>query len=198
MMNTSKKLALKHAYVLNVMSDDHPGIIAAVTGVVDSLGGNIKSCSQTVLGGYFTLMMIAELPEVIDSDELARRITEANRSSADFRVMVGKAISTKDSSQTKPTERFVLTAFGADRPGIVERFSQYLAGKDINIIDLYGDSQGDDFVLISQVDIPKDRNIGFLQADLEYLGGEIGLTVKLQHENVFVATNQLRLSRSLS
>jgi hypothetical protein len=28
------------------------------------------------------------------------------------------------------------------------------------------------------------------------MGKELGFTVKLQHENVFVATNQLRLCRS--
>ena len=33
----------------------------------------------------------------------------------------------------------MITAFGQDQPGIVRRFSQYLAGKDINIVDLYGD-----------------------------------------------------------
>ena len=40
----------EHVYVLNVMSSDHPGIVAAVTSAVESLGGNIDACSQTVLG----------------------------------------------------------------------------------------------------------------------------------------------------
>ena len=35
-------------------------------------------------------------------------------------------------------------------------FSQYLAGKDINIVDLYGDTRGDDFVLIGQVEGVRD------------------------------------------
>ena len=29
----------EHVYVLNVMSDDHPGIVAAVTDAVESLAG---------------------------------------------------------------------------------------------------------------------------------------------------------------
>jgi predicted amino acid-binding ACT domain protein len=33
-----------------------------------------------------------------------------------------------------------------------------------------------------------------MQTDLEQMGRELGFTVKLQHENIFVATNQLRLS----
>ena len=81
-----------------------------------------------------------------------------------------------------------------DQPGIVRRFSQYLAGKDINIVDLYGDRTGDDFVLISQVEVPSHWDIRLMQADLEQMGQELGFTVKLQHENIFVATNQLRLT----
>ena len=35
-----------------------------------------------------------------------------------------------------------------------------------------------------------------MYADLEQMGEELGFTVKLQHENIFVATNQLRLTQS--
>ncbi len=67
---------------------------------------------------------------------------------------------------------------------------------DINIVDLYGDRKGEEFVLIGQVQVPKRWDIRMLQADLEQMGEELGFTVKLQHENIFVATNQLRLTPS--
>jgi glycine cleavage system transcriptional repressor len=187
-----------NSYVLNVMSDDHPGIISAVTGIVGSLGGNIDSCSQTVLGGYFTLIMIASLPEPIEPDQLADQIAAANKNSSEFRVVVSSAIRTGGRAPCKPSQRFVVTAFGPDQTGVVDQFSQYLAGKDINIVDLYGGRKGDDFVLIGQVEIPEDRDISLLQADLEHIGSSLGFAVKLQHENVFVATNQLRLTRGVS
>ncbi len=67
----------EHVYILNVMSDDHPGIVAAVSNTVEGLNGNIDSCSQTVLGGYFTLIMIVSLPEAIDADNLVSRVRES-------------------------------------------------------------------------------------------------------------------------
>ena len=73
----------EHGYVLNVMSDDHPGIVAAVSKAVESLGGNIDACSQTVLGGYFTLIMICSVPEAIDSEALAQRVLEAGSAGAE-------------------------------------------------------------------------------------------------------------------
>ncbi len=181
----------EYGYVLNVMSDDHPGIVAAVTEAVESLGGNIDACSQTVLGGYFTLIMIVSFPEPIEPEKLTAQVRAAPANGGDYQVMVRRTVSAAPMRET--SDRFVITAFGKDQPGIVRRFSQYLAGKDINIVDLYGDLRGEEFVLIGQLEVPAHWDIRMLQADLEQMGSELGFTVKLQHENVFVATNQLRL-----
>jgi predicted amino acid-binding ACT domain protein len=184
-----------HAYVLNVMSDDHPGIISAVSNAVEQMGGNIDSCSQTVLAGYFTLIMIVSFAEEEDAEALAERVRAAQSRGSVFQVVARAFQPPSPRQPSEETERFVVTAFGRDKAGIVRRFSEYLAGKDINIVDLYGDRHGDDFVLISQVDIPAAWDIGMLQADLEAMGEEEGFTVRLQHEDVFVATNQLRMTR---
>ncbi len=183
----------ENVYVLDVMSDDHPGIVAAVSDAVESLGGNIDSCSQTVLGGYFTLIMIVSLPEPVDTDHLADRVRRAGAASSEFQVLVQPVLPVKRFSPDVQFDRFVITAFGKDQPGIVRRFSQYLAGKDINITDLYGDRRGEEFVLIGQLEVPTQWDIRMLQTDLEQMGSELGFTVKLQHENIFVATNQMRL-----
>ncbi|MGA2620700.1 MAG: ACT domain-containing protein [Thermoguttaceae bacterium] len=182
-----------HVYVLNVMSDDHPGIVAAVSNAVESLGGNIDACSQTVLGGYFTLIMIVSVPEAIEAEALAERVRGADSAGEPYQVLVRPTLPAAAAAAKAPADRFVVSAFGTDQPGIVRRFSQYLAGKDVNIVDLYGDRSGNDFVLIGQVEVPARWDIRMMQADLEQMGQELGFTVKLQHENVFVATNQLRL-----
>ena len=184
----------EHAYVLDVMSDDHPGIVAAVTTAVESLGGNIDACSQTVLGGYFTLIMIVSLPEAVEPEQLAETVRGSDSDRSSFQVLVRRALPPDSRKPGGPSDRFVITAFGRDRPGIVRAFSRYLAGKDINIVDLYGERTGEDFVLIGQLEVPNRWDIRMLQVDLEQMGQELGFTVKLQHENVFVATNQLRLA----
>jgi len=185
--------AQKHEYVLTVMSDDHPGIVAAVSGAMESLGGNIEECSQTVVGGYFTLIMIVSLPKSIECGELAEMVRQSETSGRGFQVLAQKSLPDASAESAEQHERFVFTAFGPDQPGITRRFSQYMAGKDINIVDLYGGVRGSEFVLIGQVEIPSHWDVRLLQTDLEQMGDDLGFTVKLQHENVFVATNQLRL-----
>jgi predicted amino acid-binding ACT domain protein len=180
-----------HTYVLNVMSDDHPGIVAAVGHALAERGGNIDAVSQTVLEGYFTLIMVVSFPEEIDPGQLTSMVSEQNPG---FQVMARKLEG--EAAAPQAGERFVVTAFGVDKPGIVLRFSKYLAGKDINITDLYGDRKGEEFVLIGQVEVPSQLDLRLLQADLEEMGKEEGFAVRIQHENIFVATNQLRLTRS--
>lgn len=176
-----------HAYVLNIMADDRPGIVAAVSGVIVALAGNIDACSQTVVSGYFTQILIVSFPKPVTADELAQRVRQA--------VPVQVVVLPYTGQPAAPTtgERFVITALGKDKPGIIHRFSQYLAGKDINIVDLFWDCQGEDFVLTAQVVLPVRCELAQVQADLDEMGREEGFNCRVQHENVFVATNQLRL-----
>jgi glycine cleavage system transcriptional repressor len=185
----------EHVYVLNVLADDRPGIVAAVGKAVGGMGGNIDAISQTVLSGYFTLIMLVSFPEAHHAGRLAEAVRDPATGVEGLQVMV-RPMELPDLAPAESGDRFVITAVGEDKPGIVLRFSQYLAGKDINIIDLFGDLRGGEFVLISQVQIPGRWEISMLQSDLEEMGREEGFAVRLQHENIFVATNQLRLTPS--
>jgi len=181
-------------YVLSVMSDDHPGIVAGVSSIVDRLGGNILSCSQTVLDGYFTFIVVIDLPGTKEPEDLAKEVRSAPELGDDYQV-IARYYEPQPLQQTTDSADnvFIITAFGKDRPGIVREFSRYLAGHDINITDLYGGRRDENFVLIGQLTIPPKVNIRSIQSDLEVTGEEYGFTVKVQHNNIFVATNQLRL-----
>jgi len=182
-------------YVLSVISSDHPGIVAGVSSAVANLGGNINSCSQTVLDGYFTFITIIDLPKKYVPEELAAEVQNSEGLGNDYQVLVRpigeNSVSEKHNKNS--AETFVITAFGKDRGGIVKEFSRFLAGHDININDLYGYKTGDEFVLVGQLTVPEIVNIRNLQDDLEEMGNEFGFTVRLQHNNIFAATNQLRI-----
>ena len=182
-----------HAFVLNVVADDRPGIVAAVSGPVARRDGNIDACSQTVVAGYFTLIMVVSFPQPVDIDDLREAIATAHVATASVPLSVHIGPYTPPVEPVVADgEHFVLTAFGADTEGITYKFARFLADKGINIADLYGLREGDRFVLIGQLCIPAGWDIEMLQAELEHMAGAIGQTVRLQHEHLFVATNQLR------
>ncbi|MDO5567008.1 MAG: ACT domain-containing protein [Planctomycetia bacterium] len=184
---------MQHGYVLNVMSLDRPGIVAGVSAAISELDGNIKSCSQTVLNGYFTLIMTFSLPKKWKITELEETILKTE-GLKDCQAMIRTMESDASRQADQAQNIFVITAFGKDRKSIVARFSEFFAEKDINIIDLYGDLTPEgEFVLISQIEVDPSHDIRNLQLDLEEMGHELGFTVKLQHNNIFVATNRIRL-----
>lgn len=184
----------QNRYVLNVVAEDRPGIVSAVSGMVAELGGNIEAVSQTVLMGHFTLIMIVDLPATVSAERL-RSSVEGSGGDHTFAVLVRPVTPCLPRRVPKGGDTFVITIIGEDRPGSIFRVSSYLAEKGVNITDLYGDTQQGRFMLVSEVQVPPQWDIAMLQADLEHIGMELGFTVGMQHENLFVATNELRLRR---
>ncbi len=186
---------MSYGYVVDVAAVDRPGIVAGVSTVIARLNGNIESCSQTVLDGYFTLILTFTTAEEHDADELKRQILEE-------KGLEGcQAIVFPTTGEVRPNfgsnaNTYVISAFGKDCEGIVSQFTRYLGSKEINIVDLYANITNDgQFVLICQVEVDPDLDLKNIQFDLEALGDQAGFTVRIQHNNVFVATNQIRLDR---
>ncbi|MDR1959215.1 MAG: hypothetical protein LBQ54_09275 [Planctomycetaceae bacterium] len=182
-------------YILNIVSQDHPGIVASVSAAVYDLGGNIESCSQTVLDGYFTFILVVSFSEPLEPDELSLRIKQYGILQQENYKLIVLPISgdLKKNSQNNGSDLFVITAFGKDRPGVIKNISKYLADKKINIVDFYSRCENSEFTMVGQVEIPSWLDLHQLQDDMEDLGRELEFTIKLQHNNIFVATNELRL-----
>ena len=167
-----------NVYALDVMSDDHPGIVAAVSNAVESLGGNIDSCSQTVLGGYFTLIMIVSLPEPsLPEPNWPSGYAPPGRRAPISRCWCGRPCR-GEASRPRPV-----------RPVCDHGLRQGPAGHRPPLQPVPGRQghqhhrplrrpRGDDFVLIGQLEVPVAWDIRMLQADLEQMGMELGFTVQ--------------------
>ena len=185
---------MTYGYVINVTAVDRPGIVAGVSSAIEKLHGNIESCSQTVLDGYFTLIMTFSMPEQKDSNEL--RETIINEPGLEGCQAVLFPAQKGASLERTNSNVYVITAFGKDCEGIVAQFTRYLCDKEINIVDLYGNiTQEGEFLLIGEVEIDPKLDLQNIQYDLEAMGEQVGFTVRIQHSNVFVATNHIRLDR---
>ena len=103
-----------YGYVLGVIAGDKPGIVAGLSEGIMRLRGNIESCSEAVLSGFFTLMMTVRFDTDFDPDTLADKLREE-------RGMEGcRVFCSRTGSPIRPVPDasiFVLTAFGKDHPG---------------------------------------------------------------------------------
>ena len=86
----------------------------------------------------------------------------------------------------------VLTVIGKDKPGIIAKVSTLLASKNVNIEDISQTIMQSTFTMIMLVDISNSNGtMQELSTSLKILGEEIGVSIHLQHEEVFDAMHRV-------
>lgn len=86
----------------------------------------------------------------------------------------------------------VITVVGKDRTGIIAKVSTYLAEKQINILDISQTIMQDLFTMMMLVDT-KDSGVHAkeLSDGLSVLGNEMGLSINMQHEELFSSMHRV-------
>lgn len=86
----------------------------------------------------------------------------------------------------------VITVVGHDRVGIIARVSGLLAGLQVNIKDISQTILQDVFTMIMLVDLERmTADIKDLGEQLEKLGQELGLSIRVQHSDIFDAMHRI-------
>ena len=178
-----------HTYIVTVTAADRVGIVYSVAGALRDQGGNILELSQTVMRGYFTIILAVEFPEPHDLSLLAEAIAERGRRfELTVAVIEGKGV---DWEPPVPDgERFILTVLGDDHPGNIHGIAGCLAAHGVNIVDLHARVVGTRFSLVMEAFLPPDLTPGTVRAELERFGRDHGLETYVQHENIFLATSE--------
>ena len=88
--------------------------------------------------------------------------------------------------------RAVVTVTGSDKRGIIAKVSAFLFEHNINIEDVSQTILGDQFAMIMMVDMSEGREaFASVAAALAQLGEKIGVTVRLQHADIFDAMHNV-------
>lgn len=89
-------------------------------------------------------------------------------------------------------KKTVITVVGKDRVGIIAKVCTYLANNKVNILDISQTIVQGFFNMMMIVDIndaQKDFNV--IQEELEQIGEEIGVIIKLQREDIFDSMHRI-------
>ena len=88
--------------------------------------------------------------------------------------------------------RAVVTVMGKDRTGIIAATSGLLAENDVNILDITQTILQDLFTMVMLVDIEKAKiDFKALGTKLEDLGKELGVEIRVQHEDIFNSMHRI-------
>ena len=82
--------------------------------------------------------------------------------------------------------RTIITVIGKDRVGIISRICTYLAENNINILDINQSIVQGFFNMMMIVDAQEaTKDFSVLVEEIEKVGDELGVKIKMQHEDIF-------------
>jgi glycine cleavage system transcriptional repressor len=173
--------------VVSVLGYDRPGIIAGVSRILFEHGCNLEDVTQTILQTEFVGIFIATKPESVALADLLSSL-EAKLGPLGLSAVV-KPMQKVGEWTLPPSEPFVITTVGPDRPGLVAGITEVMARFSINITSLKAVFRGADDphhnVMIYEVDIPLSIDQKAFRRELNDRAEELSLDLSLQHRDVF-------------
>ena len=182
-------------FVISITSRDRVGIVYEISKAISELNGNIADVRQSVLCGYFTMILLASFPAKVTERSIERKLAEVD---AHSETAIQAMVKRMDSSElpgpvSAPENVYVLTASGKDKIGFVATVALFCVHHQINILDLSTTVADGAYIMILMVDLSQCESISAVRKDLQVFGQQAGLTVVLQHYDIFKAVNEINL-----
>lgn len=143
-------------FAVTAIGRDRPGIVAAISGALLELNGNVEDSQMSIIRGHFAVMLMVRLPDPMDEAELEARLGRV-RQELGLEAIAVNRVDDLGVAPARPSH--VITVYGADHPGIVHTVSAALAGRGVNITGLETRLAGADdsplYVMIIEVAVPE-------------------------------------------
>ena len=123
-------------YMLTLVGQDQPGIVARVTTALFEAGSNLGETSMIRLGEYFTVMMMVQSD--VGGDALRRVLQPV----VDALGLVLHIDAIDGGLHHRSIPDVCILVYGADRAGIVAQVTSTAAQAGLNILDLASDVGG--------------------------------------------------------
>ena len=171
---------------VTAVGSDRPGIVAAVTGVFVEHRCNIEDSSMTILRGQFAMMLVVDAPADVAAADLEAALA---RPAADLDLVVAvrplPAADERDgrSGGGSDDDRWTVSVYGADRPGIVHGVASLLADQGVNIVDLstrvIGSAEQPVYAMVLEVALPAGVDPSALGDRLAEVAAGLGVEASL-------------------
>lgn len=169
--------------IITATGRDRPGMVAAISQKLLEANCNIEDATMTRLSGEFAMILVVANPPELSTPALQQQL-------ADLRQSHGLRLSCNDLDNSQqanvvedaPASRYVLSAYGPDRTGLVARVAGVLASQGANITDLQTriNSGHSLYVMIFELELPPTLDIENLRAALNDAARELNVELTLR------------------
>ena len=164
-------------FTVTAIGHDRPGIVAGVTKVLFDRGCNLADCSMTRLSGQFAMILLVQAPEGLSGGGLESAL-EGVAGELGLSIHVREAVPGAGRPAGQP---FVLSLYGADKPGIVFGIASELAARRVNITDLVSRKTGESlYLVVLEIDLPNTVDGSEFQREIASFAQKLGVEATLR------------------
>jgi glycine cleavage system transcriptional repressor len=168
-------------FLLTAAGRDRPGLVAAVSKVLFDKGCNLEDSAMTRLQGEFAILLI--FTSDVGETGLARALRALGRKTGLITHL--KVLSQKEARPpAAPTQRLLVSLYGADQPGLVYRATQLIAKAKVNISDVSTHRTtgkgASGFILFIEGEPPKGLTAAALERQLRAGLASTGVTLRVK------------------
>ena len=171
---------METSYIVTFIGDDRPGLVEALSQVIESHQGNWLESRLSQLGGKFAGLVLVALPED-NGAALEAALKELSASGLSVRVTPATAVGAKRTGRS-----IVLTIIGPDRLGIVREISRALAQRQVNVVEMDSEISSAPmsaemmFTARIEAEIPEHIDLDDLEDSLEDIANQMTLEIELE------------------
>jgi glycine cleavage system transcriptional repressor len=169
--------------VITGVGRDRIGIVAELTDLLFSSGCNLMDSSMTLLRGEFALILMAQLPEGLPTEDLQEQLSQIE-SRMGLRLHVRELDEEELQHQDTSEGLHIISVYGADKPGIVAGVTRKLSELAVNITDVQTRSTGAAgkpvFVMILEAVAPASLSTEQLQQHLKECRSNLNVDITVQ------------------
>lgn len=170
--------------VLTGIGRDRVGIVAGLSRILYELGCNLLDSSMTLLRGQFAVILMVQIPDNQTVEGLSRKLAEL-KSELGLDIFVRELAADELQESEDKGEPYIVSVYGADRPGIVATVTAELARLGANITDVEtkrtsGASSQSLFLMVLEISVPQEITEEKLAKDLKEVSARVNCDISLQ------------------
>ena len=174
---------MSRRWIVTALGQDRPGIVAGVTKILYQLGCNLEDSAMTRLESEFAVMLIFSISTKV-SEERLRRAFDPLESRLRLAVHLKPLTKAETGAPRKRGTVYLISVYGADRPGIVYRVSEALAKSGVNITDVHTHRSGTTgpplYLILLEVELPPARSAASLESTLSRVAKRLKVEVSVR------------------
>lgn len=171
--------------IISAVGADRPGMAHAVAQTLFEIGCNIEDTTMTRLGGEFAMILVVSPPSSSDARVLAEALAPLEKTHGLF--INCKTIEAHDDAEKTALPRFIVSAYGAEKSGLLAGVTRVLAQQNANVTDVQTRvaAGGAAYVMLLEIELPATADADVLERALQDAAHHIGVqfSLRLLEEN---------------